>query len=102
MRLCFGLLLVLASGLSLTTAPSRADEKADPIKLAAEDLAAMADLPTIQTIDPPEKEFFSKVLDYRGIPIKAHADVTDEALFEARSRLHALLRFQPMALENLV
>ncbi|MGD0517414.1 MAG: hypothetical protein ABSA26_07755 [Thermoguttaceae bacterium] len=45
----------------------------------------------IIVVDPPEKKFFSKVLDYQGIPIKAHKDVADEALFAARDRLSAML-----------
>jgi hypothetical protein len=102
MQRWFPILLALVIGSSISVDQGWADEEQDPIKLAAKDLAAMTDLPTIQTTDPPEKEFFSKVLDYRGIPIKAHADVTDEALYEARNRLHALLRFQPVAVENLV
>ena len=39
----------------------------------------------IAAIDPPEKGFFSKLLDYDGIPIKAHKDVSDEALFAAKA-----------------
>jgi len=45
----------------------------------------------IIVVDPPEKGFFSKVLDYQGIPIKAHKDVADEALFAARDRLSRML-----------
>jgi hypothetical protein len=45
----------------------------------------------IVVITPPEKEFFSKSLDYAGIPIKAHRDVADEALFEAKKRLAMML-----------
>nr|MCU0782248.1 glycoside hydrolase family 127 protein [Akkermansiaceae bacterium] len=39
--------------------------------------------PAIRRIDPPEQGFFSKRLDYHGIPIKAHKTVSDEALREA-------------------
>lgn len=60
----------------------------------------------IEIIDPPEKDFFSKRLDFHGIPIKAHAVVADEALFAAYDRLALmftnLLRKQPMVLSNLV
>jgi alpha-glucosidase len=42
-------------------------------------------------IDPPEKGFFSKRLDYEGIPIKAHQCVADEALHQARARLAMML-----------
>jgi len=68
-------------------------------------LAAQADH-KIMTIDPPEKDFFSKRLDFHGIPIKAHKVVTDEALFAAYDRLALmftnLLTKQPMVVSNLV
>ncbi|MCX5647995.1 MAG: hypothetical protein NTX40_02690 [Planctomycetota bacterium] len=35
--------------------------------------------PGIIRLDPPELGFFSKQLDYHGIPIKAHEVVADEA-----------------------
>jgi hypothetical protein len=56
----------------------------------------------ISAVSPPEYGFFSKRLDYKGIPIKAHAVVADEALHEAYRRLDLLLRNQPNALANLV
>src|SRR6185503_14676691 len=55
----------------------------------------------ISRIDPPEKGFFSKRLDYRGISIKAHEVVADDALFEAKRRLAKLLDKIPIAAENL-
>jgi hypothetical protein len=45
----------------------------------------------IIAIDPPEKDFFSKLLDYEGIPIKAPKEVADEALFAAKARLSMML-----------
>jgi alpha-glucosidase len=45
----------------------------------------------IRSIEPPEKGFFSKRLDFDGIPIKAHATVSDEALVAAYERLNLLL-----------
>lgn len=60
-----------------------------------------AETPAIQRIDPPEKDFFSKRLDYHGIPIKAHEVVSDEALYEAAKRLEMMLRHQPVVLANL-
>jgi hypothetical protein len=45
----------------------------------------------ITVIDPPENGFFSKQLDYHGIPIKAHAVVSDAALLGARERLDRML-----------
>ena len=69
-------------------------------------IAAEASTPAIRLIDPPEKEFFSKVLDFHGIPIKAHLVVSDEALFAAHGRLSTLLSNllvkQPMVISNLI
>jgi alpha-glucosidase len=56
----------------------------------------------IVSIIPPEKDFFSKLLDYHGIPIKAHLCVSNEALYAASERLSILLSNQPMVLSNLV
>src|SRR5580765_8584314 len=62
--------------------------------------------PAIAVIDPPEKEFFSKQLDFHGIPIKAHQVVVDDALYAAYDRLTVLLgrlsSQQPNVLSNLV
>lgn len=58
--------------------------------------------PEIRLVSPPEKEFFSKVLDYHGIPIKSHQVVSDEALREAWKRLDMMLEHQPVVLANLV
>jgi len=66
--------LVLSTG---RTAALFADEPEDEGKIAV--------------INPPEKDFFAKRLDYAGIPIKAHQDVSDEALFEAKKRLAMML-----------
>lgn len=46
--------------------------------------------PEIQHVDPPEKEFFSKRLDFETIPIKAHAVVSDEAMRAAYGRFEML------------
>ncbi len=58
--------------------------------------------PHIVILDPPANDFFSKLLDYEGIPIKAHKDVADAALFAARERLVLLLGKQPVVCSNLV
>lgn len=67
---------MLVTGLALLrfAAPARSVEK-----------------PAVVPIDPPEKGFFSKRLDYEGIPIKAHKDVADEALYQGRARLAMML-----------
>jgi len=61
-----------------------------------------AEPPAIQQINPPEVDFYSKQLDYHGIPIKASAVVSDAALREAYQRLDLLLGQQPVVLANLV
>jgi alpha-glucosidase len=63
-------------------------------------------LPKIVRIDPPEKNFFAKLLNFHGIPIKAPAVVEDAALYAAYDRLNMLLTnllaLQPLVLSNLV
>jgi hypothetical protein len=58
--------------------------------------------PKVIALDPPEREFFAKQLDFHGIPIKAPAVVVDEALYAAWDRLSMLLSNQPTVLSNLV
>jgi alpha-glucosidase len=58
-------------------------------------------MPGIVALDPPEKDFFSKRLDFHGIPIKAPAAVADAALQAAYARLSMLLSNQPMVISNL-
>ena len=57
--------------------------------------------PAIRIVDPPEQGFYSKVLDFRGIPIKAHLVVSDEALVAAYDRLNLQLKNLPMVTANL-
>lgn len=57
--------------------------------------------PHIRIIDPPEQGFYSKVLDFHGIPIKAHLVVSDEALYAAYDRLSLELKNLPMVISNL-
>ncbi len=52
-------------------------------------------------IEPPEGGFYAKRLDDEGIPIKAHADVADGALVEARRRLGMMLGKTPDVTANL-
>lgn len=56
----------------------------------------------IQVVNPPEKEFFGKILDFHGIAVKAPGFVVDEALYAASDRLALLLKHQPAVLANLV
>jgi len=62
---------------------------------------ADAATPTVVRLDPPEHGFYAKQVDYRGIPIKAHADVADEALFVAHDRLARMLGRLDAAVANL-
>lgn len=55
----------------------------------------------VQSIVPPEHGFYSRTLTYSGIPIKAHSDVADEALYEARRRLAMMLGRLPSARRRL-
>jgi alpha-glucosidase len=56
----------------------------------------------ITPISPPESDFYSKVLYYRGIPIKSSDVVADQALLEARDRLAMMLTNLPIVCSNLV
>jgi len=69
---------------------------------AAEPPVASVSRPQIVLLDPPEQGFFSKQLDFRGIPIKAHQVVADEALHAAYGRLSLMLSNLPMVISNLV
>ena len=70
--------------------------------LLASESAPAAERPEIVVLDPPEQGFYSKSLDFHGIPIKAHEVVADEALHAAYDRLAMLLGHQPNVLANLV
>lgn len=56
----------------------------------------------IEQIEPPEADFFHKQLDFKGIPIKAHEVVSDEALRAAQERLSTMLHHLPNIRSNLV
>ncbi len=55
----------------------------------------------IEPIDPPGQGFYSKQLLARGIPIMAHADVSDAALNEAARRIDRQLARAPAIAANL-
>lgn len=77
-----------------------------PGKLRAGEAPAPGSVSQIVSLSPPEKNFFSKRLDFHGIPIKAAAVVSDAALFAAYHRLDLLLTNlvvrQPLVLSNLL
>jgi hypothetical protein len=70
-------------------APAADDGKPDDTKPKQLEQTRRED--KIVAIDPPEKDFFSKLLDYEGILIKAPKEVADEALFAAKARLSMML-----------
>lgn len=57
---------------------------------------------TVTPITPPEQGFYSKMVSYQGIPIKAPAVVSDEALREGYKRLSLLLTNLPGTTRKLV
>lgn len=80
--------LGLAALLVMTISPAQADTLA-------------ADHPKIVILDPPEKDFFSKSLDFHGIPIKAGQVVSDGAMYAAYERLSLELKHLPQVTANL-
>nr|MDQ2687190.1 DUF5695 domain-containing protein [Armatimonadota bacterium] len=58
--------------------------------------------PQIVALTPPEQGFFAKQLDFHGIPIKASAVVSDDALYAAYDRLALELKHLPQVTANLV
>jgi hypothetical protein len=65
-------------------------------------VALLYQIPRISRIDPPEQGFFGKQTFYHDIPIKAHADVSDDALVEAYRRMDMVLAKLPRVRERLV
>ena len=61
-----------------------------------------ANYPKIVAIAPPGDGFFTKMLDFHGIPIKASSVVSDEALDAAYDRLALELAHLPVVTVNLV
>src|SRR3954469_14286676 len=59
------------------------------------------DVPVLK-IEPAEKGFYAKRLDYHGLPIKGAEAVSDGAFYEAWRRLDRLLNKNPVILANLL
>jgi hypothetical protein len=57
--------------------------------------------PKIMVLDPPEQNFFTKEIRWRGIPVKAPAVVTNTAMFVACDRLSRELQHLPQVTSNL-
>lgn len=64
-------------------------------------LPANPDRPKITVINPPEKGFFEKEINYRGIPIKASRQVEDDALYILYDRLAQQTAHLPQVVSNL-
>lgn len=97
LRLFAGLVLLVLSDAEISKGEARAETSG---------WSGTVGRPPIVRLDPPEKDFFSKQLDFHGIPIKAHQVVADEALVAAYDRLSwlftNLLAAQPAVIANLV
>jgi len=93
---------VILSGLGLM---AHGAEQADAAS-ASDGWIGAGGHPTLQTNFPPEQGFFSKELDFHGLPIKANEVVSDAAMYEAHRRLSLmftnLLSEQPQLLSNLI
>ena len=74
-RVIFLVTLVLVGKVQAAEVPKAAlpDEGKTP--------ETIAEVP-VRAIDPPEKVFFAKRLDYRGLPIRGAAVVSDAAFYE--------------------
>ena len=72
-----------------------------PTNLAGADPAKQALAPKIIRLDPPEKDYFFKEIVYRGIPIKSHQVVVDEALYVAYDKISMMLTNLPIVASNL-
>jgi len=57
--------------------------------------------PKIQTINPPEGGFFTKMISVNGIPIKTSSVVVDEALYAAYDRINMETSHLPVVVANL-
>jgi len=87
-------LLLISAAQSPAATPS-------PLPDDGKTAATIIEVP-IQKIDPPEKNFYAKRLDYHGLPIKAAAVVSDAAFYEAWRRVDNLLGKNPVILQNLL
>jgi hypothetical protein len=67
-----------------------------PLARGASPEPAPSAKPEIVHLNPPEKDFFSKELLFRGIPIKSHEVVSNEALYAAYDRLALLMAHLPL------
>ncbi len=81
--------------------PSAPAAATEPLFDEGKTAATISNLP-IKEIEPPEKDFYAKRLDYHGLPIKGAAVVSDAAFYEAWRRVDNLLKHNPVILQNLL
>lgn len=62
---------------------------------------APAERPKIEPLNPPEQDFFTKQLSFRGILIKAPDVVSDDALYALYDRIGIQTAHLPMVVTNL-
>lgn len=93
---------IAAAAFLLTLGFTTPTNGGESLRVEAEKESSSQVRPAIKIINPPEKDFFSKTLDFHGIPIKAHQAVADEALVAAHKRLSMQLQNLPMVISNLV
>jgi hypothetical protein len=84
--------LTFLAALILARAQNRIDEPKSQNKTT---------YPEIQVINPPEDGFYTKLLSYRGVLIKAPSVVVDDALYATYDRLAMETAHLPMVVTNL-
>ena len=92
--------MILVATLGVTLGAAAASQS-PPLPDDGKTPLTIAEVP-IQTINPPNRDFYSKRLDYRGLPIKGAEVVSDAAFHEAWRRIDRLLHDNPAILHNLL
>ncbi len=93
--------LAAIAGLMIASAVQAGDLLKAPLPDDGPTAATIGEV-AVRPIDPPEHDFYAKRLDYRGLPIKGAAVVSDAAFHEAWRRVDRLLGNNPVILENLL
>ena len=105
LRRAGGLSAAAAAGTAVSSAladaaPPKKPPPKKPPKLAVGGVEGeyTAQRRSIRPLDPPLHSFFAKEIDVLGLPVRAHADVSDSALVVAADRLSRMLRHLPSAI----
>src|SRR5947209_7174155 len=93
--------LILPAPVRLRAEPPATRPAASPRPDDGKTAETITDVP-VRKIDPPDRGFYAKELDYRGLPIKGAEVVSDAAFYEAWRHLDRLLRDNPVILRNLL